>query len=59
MTDKTALALVVKGERIYGKDNAKIGWHVHPFANPEAHVACNPVSFEEFLGEVETHRFAS
>jgi hypothetical protein len=30
MTGKTAFALIVGERRIYGKDNAKMGWHVHP-----------------------------
>jgi len=52
-TAKTAFALISGGKRIYGKDNAKMGWHVHPFAQPERHVACAPVTFPEFLDEVE------
>lgn len=59
MTEKTAFALIVEDRRVYGKDNAKIGWHVHPPGNPEAHHACSPVSFETFLAEVEAIRFSS
>ncbi|MEZ4834530.1 MAG: hypothetical protein R2873_21490, partial [Caldilineaceae bacterium] len=33
-TAKTAFALISNGQRIYGKDNAKIGWHVHPADDP-------------------------
>lgn len=58
-TDKTAFALIVDDERIYGKDNAKMGWHVHPFDTPEDHIPCDPVSFETFLSEVEAHRFST
>lgn len=36
-TNKTAFALIQAGKRIYGADNAKMGWHYHPFANPEQH----------------------
>jgi hypothetical protein len=58
-TDKTAYALIVGENRLYGKDNAKIGWHEHPADNPEGHYPCEPVSFEEFLIEVEMLRFSS
>ena len=54
---KFAFALIVNGQRIYGKDNAKIGWHVHPINNPQDHIPCNPATFAEFLAEVELLRF--
>jgi hypothetical protein len=58
-TEKTAFALIVGQDRVYGKDNAKLGWHMHPFDNPGAHYPCEPVSFEEFLADVERLRFSS
>ena len=58
-TGKSAFALIVEGNRVYGKDNAKLGWHVHPLDEPDAHDPCDPVSFETFLTEVETLRFPS
>ncbi|MBK9229540.1 MAG: hypothetical protein WAW26_16765 [Anaerolineae bacterium] len=54
-TDKTAFALVRDGRRIYGADNAKTGWHYHPFADPDQHVTCHEMSFSEFLRSVEIH----
>ncbi len=54
-TDKAAFALLQDGHRIYGVDNAKIGWHCHPFADPKQHIACPPVTFGEFLQEVELY----
>jgi hypothetical protein len=57
-TGKVAFALIVENRRVYGKDNAKMGWHVHPLDNPEAHLPCPPVAFETFLAEVETLRFS-
>ena len=57
-TGKTSFALIVENHRVYGKDNAKMGWHVHPFDDPDAHNACDPVSFETFLAEVEAIRFS-
>ncbi len=53
MTEKVAFALIEGEERTYGKDNAKMGWHVHPWENPREHVPCEPVTFAEFLQEVE------
>ena len=54
-TDKVAFALVEGGHRLYGVDNAKMYWHRHPFHDPDQHVPCTPVRFEEFLSDVETH----
>jgi hypothetical protein len=52
-TDKTAFAWIREGKRAYGKDNAKMGWHIHPFRSPEQHLLCEPINFEIFLREVE------
>ena len=52
-TEKTAFALVKLEKRIFGADNARMGWHKHPLANPDQHETCAPVSFNEFLAEVE------
>lgn len=54
-TDKTAFALVESGQRVYGVDNARKGWHEHPFGDPARHVACAPVPFGDFLAQVEAH----
>ncbi len=54
-TDKTAFALVESDRRVYGVDNAKMGWHRHPFSDPAQHIRCIPIQFEEFLAEVEAH----
>ena len=54
-TDKTAFALVQTGRRIYGVDNAKTGWHRHPFSDPDQHIVCSPVTFTEFLRTVEKY----
>ncbi len=59
VTDKTSFALIDADQRIYGKDNAKMGWHMHPLNNPKAHHRCKQVSFETFLAEVEMLRFSS
>jgi len=54
-TTKTAFALVESGQRVYGVDNARKGWHEHLFGDPARHVACAPVQFEDFLAQVEAH----
>ena len=33
--------------------NAFIGWHIHPFDNPEQHVSSPKISFGEFLDAIE------
>lgn len=53
-TGKVSFALV-KEQRLYGKDNAKRGWQVHPFDQPATHVACAPVDLATFLHEVENY----
>lgn len=57
-TDKTSFALIQTGRRIYGADNAKMGWHQHPFSAAGQHIACQPVTFAEFLNAVEEHFLA-
>ena len=54
-TGKTAFALVEGDRRLYGVDNAKMGWHRHPFDDPDQHVPCAPIRFEEFLADVGAH----
>ena len=50
---KCSYALIQQNRRIFGADNAFIGWHLHPFGNPEQHDVCTEISFEEFLRMVE------
>lgn len=57
LTEKMAFALILNQRRIYGKDNAKVGWHVHPWDDPDAHLPCAPCSFEAFLSDVDAERF--
>jgi hypothetical protein len=54
-TGTTAFALIRNDQRIFGADNTG-GWHVHPFADPNRHDPIpNPMSFAEFVAEVERH----
>ncbi len=46
-------SLIKGSQRIYGADNAFIGWHIHPFENPGEHRSRNELSFSEFLRTVE------
>ena len=54
-TDKTAFALIVSGQRLYGVDNARKGWHKHPFEDPNQHEGCAPLRFADFVADVEAH----
>ena len=45
--------LVQGNRRIYGADNAFVGWHLHPFESPKDHRLCAEISFGEFLRTVE------
>lgn len=45
--------LIQDNQRIFGADNAFVGWHIHPFENPDEHRLCEEVRFEEFLNAIE------
>lgn len=45
--------LIQGGQRIFGADNAFIGWHIHPFENQDEHRLREAVTFHEFLKTVE------
>jgi hypothetical protein len=53
---KCSYALIKEGVRAFGADNAFIGWHIHPFDNPERHILSSEVSFDEFLDAIEKHK---
>ena len=54
-TGKCSYALVESSGRVFGADNAFIGWHIHPFDNPNQHVPAAEISFEKFLKTIEDH----
>jgi hypothetical protein len=54
-TGKCSYALIKDAMRVFGADNAFIGWHIHPFEDPSEHVASSELSFQEFLEAVEGH----
>ncbi len=41
-SDGCSYALVQSGRRVYGADNAFVGWHIHPFESPDDHHVCGP-----------------
>jgi len=51
------LALISRGQRLYGRDREGGQWHRHPFENPIEHdfsaEGSREVSLEEFLKEVQ------
>lgn len=54
-TAKCSFALIQGGARIFGADNAFIGWHIHPFDNPSEHIPSSEMTFDDFLKAVEKH----
>lgn len=47
--DKTNMALVVAGERIYGIDKEGGIYHEHPFENPVLHIPTQQIEIEDFV----------
>jgi len=52
---KCSYALIEHGVRVFGADNAFIGWHIHPFNAPEEHIPASEVSFADFLSAIENN----
>ncbi|MFQ5793701.1 MAG: hypothetical protein ACE5JP_01460 [Candidatus Bipolaricaulia bacterium] len=52
-TGSTSYAYIVQGDRLFGANNMRIGWHIHSFGNPEVHRKSKPISIKEFLSELE------
>lgn len=52
-TGKCSYALINQGIRVFGADNAFVGWHVHPFDAPAQHIPSSEISFSEFLERIE------
>jgi hypothetical protein len=51
ITNKTSYALVRKGRRVFGYDNFR-GWHVHPYTNPDEHIACQEPTPDQVFREI-------
>ncbi len=55
VSGRTAFALIEKGDRIFGADNAG-GWHIHPFISPSDHLpVTDAVSIAEFVDMIERY----
>jgi hypothetical protein len=54
-TGSCSYALIEEDARIFGVDNAFIGWHIHPFDDPTQHVASSEISFAKFLSMIGEH----
>jgi hypothetical protein len=52
-TGRTSYAFVHEGKRIFGMNNAKIGWHLHPYGDYEKHEPIKTMSIREFLITLE------
>jgi hypothetical protein len=47
--EKTNMALIVGGERIYGIDKEGGFYHEHPFEKPSLHVETEQIEIEDFI----------
>ena len=54
-TSNCSYALIEGAARVFGADNAFIGWHIHPFDDPNQRLPSSPVPFDDFLKTVEEH----
>ena len=54
-TGNLSYALIEDATRVFGADNAFIGWHIHPFDDPNQHTPSSEISFDDFLRSVEKH----
>jgi hypothetical protein len=52
-TQNTSYSYIAEGGRLFGANNMKIGWHIHPFGETEKHLPINYMTFEEFLKALE------
>ena len=52
-TKSTSYAYVEGDQRLFGANNMRIGWHVHPYGQETKHVKCQPITIEEFLQLLE------
>jgi len=52
-TGNISYAYIEGGKRLFGANNMRIGWHLHPFGEVEKHIATKPITIEEFLKMLE------
>ncbi|MFQ6091253.1 MAG: hypothetical protein ACE5OR_00985, partial [bacterium] len=44
---------IASQHRLFGANNMRIGWHIHPYGQEVKHVKSEPVTIEEFLQLLE------
>jgi len=54
-TGSTSYAYIERGVRLFGANNMKIGWHLHPWGDDEKHIASDPLTINQFLLRLEKH----
>lgn len=52
-TGSTSYAYIQGDQRLFGANNMKIGWHLHPFGQQDIHRPILPISIGEFLRLLE------
>jgi len=52
-TGSTSYAYIEGDKRLFGANNWKIGWHIHPYGEVKKHIPCNPLNIKEFLMMLE------
>lgn len=52
-TGNVSYAYIENGKRVFGANNMRIGWHLHPFGRVEEHRPIEPLSIEKFLQMLE------
>ncbi|MGB7531962.1 MAG: hypothetical protein WA977_03145 [Halobacteriota archaeon] len=53
VTASTSYAYIEGGERVFGANNMRIGWHLHPYGNVAKHEPSQPITIEDFLKKME------
>lgn len=53
-TGSTSYAYVENNERLFGANNMRIGWHIHPWGQEERHIASEVITIEQFLKRLQT-----
>ena len=52
-TGNISYAYIESGKRLFGANNMRIGWHLHPFGEIERHIPTKPITIEKFLKMLE------
>jgi len=52
-TGSTSYAYIEEGQRKFGANNMRIGWHIHPFGREKEHQSGKPLTPEQFLQRLE------